>query len=126
MFEITESSEIKDLDKVDGFIQQLRKKGYPVCLDDFGAGAASFQYLHKLQVDGVKIDGAYVRNVLTSTRDATMVKNMTQMCHEMGVYVVAEMIENEDQKDFLRAIGVDKGQGWLFGKAEDKPLAVEK
>ena len=74
MFEITESSEIKDLDKVDGYIQELRGKGYPVCLDDFGAGAASFQYLHKLQVDGVKIDGAYVRNVLTSTRDATMVK----------------------------------------------------
>lgn len=125
MFEITESSEIKDLDKVDGYIQELRGKGYPVCLDDFGAGAASFQYLHKLQVDGVKIDGAYVRNVLTSTRDATMVKNMTQMCHEMGVYVVAEMIENEDQKEFLRAIGVDKGQGWLFGKAEDKPLPVD-
>ncbi|HRK97467.1 MAG TPA: EAL domain-containing protein [Alphaproteobacteria bacterium] len=126
MFEITESSEIKDLEKVDGYIQNLRKKGYQICLDDFGAGAASFQYLHKLHVDGIKIDGAYVRTVLTSPRDATMVKNMVQMCHEMDVYVVAEMIETQEQKAFLDSIGVDKGQGWLFGKAKDKPLPIEE
>lgn len=77
MFEITESSEIKDLDRVDGYIQQLRKKGYAVCLDDFGAGSASFQYLHKLKVDGIKIDGAYIRNITNSPRDATMVKSMS-------------------------------------------------
>ncbi len=126
IFEITESSEIKDLDKVDGYIQQLRQKGYHVCLDDFGAGSASFQSLHKLNVDGVKIDGAYIRKVLNSPRDATMVKNMVQMCHEMGVYVVAEMVESEEQRVFLDSIGVDKGQGWLFGKAEPEPLPIEE
>lgn len=76
-------------------------------------------------MDGVKIDGAYIRGLLSSSRDATMVKNMTQMCHEMGVYVVAEMIENEEQKNFLNEIGVEKGQGWLFGKAQAEPLPVE-
>ncbi|MDD3021598.1 MAG: EAL domain-containing protein, partial [Alphaproteobacteria bacterium] len=86
---------------------------------------ASFQYLHKLNVDGVKIDGAYIRKVLNSPRDATMVKNMVQMCHEMGVYVVAEMVESEEQRVFLDSIGVDKGQGWLFGKAEPEPLPIE-
>ncbi len=125
MFEITESSEIKDLDKVDAYIQKLRAKGYPVCLDDFGAGAASFQYLHKLKVDGIKIDGSYVRNITTNGRDSTMVKNMTQMCHEMGVYVVAEMIETQEQMDLLSSIGVDKGQGWLFGKAAPEVLPLE-
>jgi EAL domain-containing protein (putative c-di-GMP-specific phosphodiesterase class I) len=123
IFEITESSEIKDFEKVNGFIQSLRKNGYTVCLDDFGAGAASFQYLNKLHIDGVKIDGSYVKTILTSPRDATMVKNITKMCHELDVYVVAEMIETREQARFLLDIGVDKGQGWLYGKAAPTPLA---
>ncbi len=116
MFEITESSNIQELDMVDKFIQRLRKAGHQVCLDDFGAGAASFQYLHKLHVDGVKIDGAYTKSVLSSPRDATMIRNITQMCHELDIFVVAEMVETEEQAKYLRDIGVDKGQGWLFGK----------
>ena len=102
---------------MNNFIQELRRTGFPVCLDDFGAGAASFQYLQKLEVDGVKIDGSYVKTILTSPRDATMVKNITKMCHELDVYVVAEMIESKDQADYLLGMGVDKGQGWLFSKA---------
>lgn len=124
LFEITESSEIKDLEKVNNFIQELRRTGYPVCLDDFGAGAASFQYLQKLEVDGVKIDGSYIKTILDSPRDATMVKNITKMCHELDVYVVAEMIETKEQSDFLIGMGVDKGQGWLFSKA--MPDVVEE
>src|SRR5690606_13434937 len=79
VFEITESTMIKDLDEVNGFIQKLRAGGHSVCLDDFGAGASSFQYLHKLDVDGIKIDGAYTKQILESPRDATMIKNLTQM-----------------------------------------------
>lgn len=126
MFEITESSSIKELDMVDTFIQQLRGEGHMVCLDDFGAGAASFQYLHKLHVDGVKIDGVYTKSVLTSPRDATMIKNLTQMCHELDVFVVAEFVETEEQSNYLRDIGVDKGQGWLYGKAEPDVLPLSK
>lgn len=117
IFELTESSEIKDLNKVNMFIQQLRKTGYAVCLDDFGAGAASFQYLQKLEVDGIKIDGSYIKTIMDNPRDATMVKNITKMCHEMDIYVVAEMIETQAQADYLSSIGVDKGQGWLYSKA---------
>lgn len=126
MFEITESSTIVKLDMVDGFVQKLRKIGHQVCLDDFGAGAASFQYLHKLHVDGVKIDGAYVKTILNSPRDATMIKNITQMCHEMDIFVVAEMIETQAQAKYLRDIGVDKGQGWLYGKAAEDVLPLGK
>ncbi len=123
-FEITESSEITDLDKVNNIIQKLRKNNHAVCLDDFGAGAASFQYLQKLHVDGIKIDGAYVKSILSSPRDASMVKNITKMCHELDVYVVAEMIETEEQWRFLNDLGVDKGQGWLFGKPLPDPLST--
>lgn len=126
IFELTESSEIKDLEKVNQFIQQLRKTGYSVCLDDFGAGAASFQYLQKLEVDGIKIDGSYIKTIMEKPRDATMVKNITKMCHEMDVYVVAEMIETQAQADYLESIGVDKGQGWLYSKAMPDVVDVIK
>lgn len=122
MFEITESSEIQDLDQVNSVIQILRNSGYAVCLDDFGAGAASFQYLHKLMIDGIKIDGSYIKTILSTPREATMVRNITKMCHELGVYVVAEMIETREQARFLADIGIDKGQGWLYGKATGTPL----
>ena len=126
IFEITESSEIKELDKVNTLIQHLRKNGHAVCLDDFGAGAASFQYLHKLHVDGIKIDGSYVKTLLTSPRDATMVRNITKMCHELDIYVVAEMIETREQSNYLLDLGVDKGQGWLFAKAALDTLPLDK
>ncbi len=120
-FEITESTEIKDLDKVNLTIKELQKRGFQVCLDDFGAGAASFQYLHKLHVDFVKIDGAYSKSILSSERDAAMIKNLTQMCKDVDVKVVAEMVENNIQAKMLTDMGVDFGQGWLFGKPMEKP-----
>lgn len=123
-FEITESSNIKELDLVDAFIQKLRDEGHQIFLDDFGAGAASFQYLHKLRVDGVKIDGAYTKTILTSPRDATLIRNLTKMCHELDTFVVAEMVETKEQANYLRDIGIDKGQGWYFSKAAADPLPL--
>ena len=121
-FEVTESSGIKNFEMVNNFLQQLRGMGHKVYLDDFGAGAASFEYIQKLDVDAIKIDGAYTKIILSSPREATMVKSLTQMCHDLDIKVVAEMVETEAQASFLNDIGVDKGQGWLFGKAEREIL----
>lgn len=121
MFEITESTTITDLEMVNHFISILQGDGYKVCLDDFGAGSASFQYLHRLHVDYVKIDGSYTRKILTSERDAIMVKNLTQMCRDLNIDVIAEMIEQQEQSDRMQDLGVQFGQGYLFGKATPKP-----
>jgi EAL domain-containing protein (putative c-di-GMP-specific phosphodiesterase class I) len=121
MFEITESTTIKDLEMVNHFIKILQGDGYKVCLDDFGAGSASFQYLHQLHVDYVKIDGSYTRKILTSERDAIMVKNLSQMCLDLKIHVIAEMIEEESQAERMKSLGVQYGQGYLFGKATAKP-----
>ncbi len=121
MFEITESNTIQNLSMVNHFIKILQDDGYKVCLDDFGAGSASFQYLHQLHVDYVKIDGSYTRRILTSERDAIMIKNMSQMCHDLRISMIAEMIEDESQAERMRNLGVQYGQGYLFGKAEAKP-----
>lgn len=120
-FEITESSNIKDLEKVGQFVTELRSKGYKVALDDFGSGSASFQYLQSLNVDYVKIDGKYIRKLLTSQRDASMVKNLTQMCKDLGVKVIAEFVEEEAQLNLLRSMGIDYVQGYLLGKPGPKP-----
>lgn len=121
MFEITESNTIQNLSMVNHFIKILQDDGYAVCLDDFGAGSASFQYLHQLHVNYVKIDGSYTRRILTSERDAIMVKNMSQMCHDLRISMIAEMIEDESQAERMRNLGVQFGQGYLFGKAQAKP-----
>lgn len=121
LFEITESTTIQDLDMVNHFIQVLQGDGYQVCLDDFGAGSASFQYLHRLHVDYVKIDGSYTKKILSSERDSIMVKNLVQMCRDLNINTIAEMIETQEQADRLRGFGVGYGQGYLFAKPQAKP-----
>ncbi len=116
LFEVTESTAISDLERVNFYIQRLRKRDFEVCLDDFGAGAASFQYLNGLDIDCVKIDGKYIRDALKSSRDEAMVRNLARMCQDLKVTAVAEMVETQEQLDYLVKIGVDKAQGWLFGK----------
>lgn len=120
LFEITESTQIDDLDQVNSYLQKLRTQKFEVCLDDFGAGAASFQYLNALDIDCVKIDGKYVRDALNSSRDEAMVRNLVRMCKDLGVSTIAEMVETQEQLDYLVGIGVDKAQGWLFGKPDKK------
>lgn len=116
IFEITETGRIKDLDHARAVISDLRAAGTRVYLDDFGAGSSAFQYLRALPVDGVKIDGLYVREALDSERAGTFLKAMVYLCRELGVEVVGEMIENEETARFLAACGVQLGQGFLFGR----------
>jgi len=118
MFEITESTQITDLVHAGNAVRQLREDGHSVCLDDFGAGAASFPYLQALEVDYVKIDGAYVKALQTGDRfrDRAILKGMVWLCKELGIGTVAEMVETEDQAAVLRDFGIDYGQGFLFGK----------
>ncbi len=120
MFEITETSEITDLQAANEVLQELRAGGNPVCLDDFGAGAAAFQYLRALQVDLVKIDGAYVRNALEDRQARAFLKAMTALCGDLEIETVAEMVEDEATAAFLMDSGVRYGQGYLFGRPSDQ------
>lgn len=121
LFEITESSHIAELDKVGSYLKKLKDEGYETCLDDFGAGSASFQYLQALHVEYVKIDGQYVKRLLTSDRDEAMIKSLISMCKNLDIKVVAEMVENKEQLQKLRDMGADYAQGYLFAKPGPKP-----
>jgi len=119
MFELTESSALDDLAQADRHLQALRGLGCEVCLDDFGAGAASLAYLQHLRLDVVKIDGRYIRDLQHGGREATFVKHLVKMCGELGVRTLAEMVETQDAEDAVRRAGVDLAQGWLYGAARD-------
>lgn len=116
MFEITESSRMADLDHANSFIQELRKAGHHVCLDDFGAGAANFEYLSTLEVDVVKLDGPVVKNAFKAHKGRAFMKALVGLCRDLGVETIAEMIDSDEGFAFIKDCGVEYAQGYLFGK----------
>ena len=123
LVELTETSEIDDLGAATTTLAQLRERGIKVCLDDFGAGAAGFRYLQQLPVDFVKIDGAFVQAAEHGARGRGMVASMVELAASVGARTVAEMIETEEQATLMRELGVEHGQGWLFGRPGGLPGA---
>ncbi len=115
IFELTESSRVEDLETANEFIQNLRGMGYPVCLDDFGAGAASFQYLSAIDVDVVKIDGPVVKNAEAIERGRAFLTALASFCRELKVETIAEMVDTPETVSFCHACGIDFVQGFLFG-----------
>ncbi len=123
MFELTESAAIDDLQLADRHLQALRAVGCEVCLDDFGAGAASLAYLQQMHLDVLKIDGRYIRDLQFGSRSATFIKHLVDMSRELGMQTLAEMVETSTVEDAVRHAGVDFAQGWLYGPATDLPVA---
>ncbi len=116
MFEITESARMERLGPANAFIQRLRGHGFPVCLDDFGAGAATFEYLSRLEVDVVKLDGQALNNARRGHKGRAFLKALVALCRELGIATIAEMVEDEAGLDFVRECGVEYVQGHLFGR----------
>lgn len=116
LVELTETAEIENVAAASGALAALRAAGVPVCLDDFGAGAAAFRYLRDFRVDFIKIDGAYVHAALKSPRERAMLASMAALARDVEAKVVAEMIETPEQEALCQAIGAGLGQGWLYGK----------
>src|SRR5262249_23086266 len=126
VFEITESARVADLKKANTFVQALRNKGFHVCLDDFGAGAASFQYLSVLEVDVVKLDGSAVKNAMSAPKGRAFLKALTTLCKTMEVETIAEMVDSKEGLEFVRDCGVEYVQGFLFGKPDADPWSFIK
>ena len=126
LFEITESSRMADLEAANVFIQELRKDGYEVCLDDFGAGAASFQYLATLDVDVVKFDGSVIKDAQKVAKGKAFLKALTRFCRELGVETIGEMVDSPEGLMFVRECGVQFVQGFLFGEPNTNIMSFSK
>ncbi len=116
MFELTESARIEDPRAANTALQRLRGVGHKVCLDDFGVGESSLQDLRQFQVDLVKIDGSYVRDALENSVNYHILRAVAQLCTDLGIATVAEMVEEESVREFLVECGVRFGQGYLLGR----------
>jgi hypothetical protein len=91
-----------------------------------GPGSSSFAYLQELSLDIVKIDGRYVRELAGNGRDGAMVRRLVELCRDLKIRTVAEMVETVEVEDIVRKAGVDFAQGWLFGKPADQPQPALK
>ena len=124
IIEVTETAALADIAAANRRLGALRDAGIKVCIDDFGAGSAAFDYLRGLSVDAVKIDGAFVRGIDSDARTRTLIGHLVELCGSLGMTTIAEMIETEDAARAVQDLGVDYGQGWLFGRAEAEPVTT--
>lgn len=118
--EITETSVVRDLTRTRRFIARMREQGCRFALDDFGTGFCSFGYLRDLQVDYLKIDGSFVRDLSQSSLSEAVVRSITEIAHLLDMRAVGEQVETEAQLQQLRALHVDYGQGYAF----QRPLPI--
>ena len=100
------------LDKLRAF----REENIQISLDDFGTGYSSLSYLRKFEIDYLKIDQSFVRNMKSNSKDIALCEAIIAMAHKLGITVIAEGIETQEHKDLLVKAGCDFGQGYLFSK----------
>ncbi|NKB47848.1 MAG: EAL domain-containing protein [Alphaproteobacteria bacterium] len=121
ILEITETIAIDDIADSSRFVRSVAELGCQVALDDFGAGYTSFRHLRALNVDLVKIDGSFVRDLPTSPDNQLFVRTLINLAKGIGLKTVAEWVETEEEAQLLRDEGVDYLQGWHYGKPETDP-----
>ncbi|WP_338450142.1 PAS domain S-box protein [Niallia oryzisoli] len=123
--EITESM-TADIERTISTLQQLKKLGVRISIDDFGTGFSSLNYLKQLPVDTLKIDQSFVRELYKNPNDETIVKTIISMTHNLNLTVVAEGIESKEQLAFLQQHLCDEGQGYFFSKPLTKEQLEER
>ncbi|MBK1812981.1 GGDEF domain-containing protein [Clostridium sp. YIM B02505] len=115
--EITETSVIDNLEIAGIMLNKLRSMGFKIALDDFGTGYSSLTYINSLSMDVVKIDKEFIKSISNKNKNAIIVTAVMNLIHSLDLVVVAEGIENIEQKEFLKLNGCDMGQGFLYSKA---------
>ncbi len=119
--ELTESMLVNDVDDIIAKMTALKAAGIRVSLDDFGTGYSSLAYLKKLPLDQLKVDQSFVREMLSSPQDEAIVRTVVSLAQHMALEVIAEGVETEEQRQFLRSIGCFSIQGYLLSR----PLRIQ-
>jgi len=113
--EITETAFMHDTTRAAEILGRFRAMGIRIALDDFGTGYSSLSYLKRFPIDVLKIDYSFVKNIFVNAEDAAIVKAIIAMAHSLNLKTVAEGVETEEQRVFLREQGCDEVQGYLAG-----------
>jgi diguanylate cyclase (GGDEF)-like protein/PAS domain S-box-containing protein len=121
VFEITETAAMSEIDVTITFIKQLKEMGCRFALDDFGAGFSSFYYLKRFDVDYLKIDGSFIRDLATDEGSRIFVRALNDVARGLDKQVIAEWVETPDALNLLLGMGTQFGQGYLF----QRPMPLE-
>lgn len=122
--EITEQVALSDTTRAGETMRRLRAAGCGIAIDDFGTGANSLAYVHQLPVTRLKIDGSFITDITTNKRSEAAVRGIVQLARDFVLQTVGEHVETREQAAFLRRLGVDFGQGYLFGRPEPLDDAI--
>jgi diguanylate cyclase (GGDEF)-like protein/PAS domain S-box-containing protein len=122
-FEVTESFEISKIEEVIAKMTALQKIGIRFSLDDFGTGYSSLSYLKRLPIDELKIDKSFVRDIIVDSNDAAIAETIIKLGETLGLSVIAEGVETEEQRAFLESHGCRNFQGYLFGRPMPRGLS---
>jgi diguanylate cyclase (GGDEF)-like protein len=120
--ELTETAVLDDIEDTIDKMNELHELGISFSMDDFGTGYSSLSYLSRLPMDQLKIDQSFVQNIGQKASDAVMVQTIIGMARNLGMQVIAEGVETEQQRDFLELNGCSQYQGYLFSK----PVTIEQ
>lgn len=123
--EITETVVMENADSAAAAFERLRKMGVRLSIDDFGTGYSSLGYLHRFPFDTLKIDRSFVGSIGRSDENLEIVHTITKLAHNLGMEVVAEGVEREEQAILLRSLSCHYGQGFLFSKPLDCAQATQ-
>ncbi len=122
--EITESGLLNNLDAALELIEQCRAMGCRVVVDDFGTGYSSLGYLHRLPIEGLKLDRSFLQDSTRSDRGLRIIRSIGRLAGDLEMYAVAEGIETPEQAAICHDLGLEYGQGYFFGKAVPMPEAM--
>jgi len=125
VFEITETAAMSSVDVTQEFIAQMKGMGCRFALDDFGAGFSSFYFLKRFDVDYLKIDGSFVRELASDNASRLFVRALCDVARGLNKQVVAEWVEDQAVMDILVEMGVQYGQGFLFARPLPFPAVVQ-
>ena len=120
VLEITEGMMLQGDSQISNRLLQYRDKDIQVAIDDFGTGHSSLSYLKKFDIDFLKIDKSFIDNLHKGTSEESICEAIVSMAHKLGLMVIAEGIETEEQLSLLIDMGCDYGQGYLFSRPLDK------
>lgn len=117
VFEITERDTVKNLSMLSKFVLELKREGFKFAVDDFGSGFSSFQYIKRLPIDYLKIEGDFIRSLpAEGDMDRAIVMSIVTLAKEMGITTVAEYVEDEEVYKRIQELGIDFAQGYHVGR----------
>jgi diguanylate cyclase (GGDEF)-like protein len=116
VFELTERDTVRSLSLLESFVAELKQEGFKFAIDDFGSGFSSFQFVRRLPIDYIKIEGEFVRNMVNDYKDSAFVVTIATLAQQLGLKTVAEFVEDEQTLKEVREAGIDYAQGFYTGK----------